>query len=65
MDLDRIEEHWCTAGAKPAEISDRAKTRQCDEMGTLGSGNHYLEVQKVMKILDRAAATAFGLAKDP
>ena len=64
MDLDRIEEHGCMAGAKPEEISDRAKTRQCDEMGTLGSGNHYLEVQKVVKILDRAAATAFGLAKD-
>ena len=63
MDLDRIEEHGCMAGAKPEEISDRAKTRQCDEMGTLGSGNHYLEVQKVAKILDRAAATAFGLAK--
>ena len=63
-DLDRIEEHGCMAGAKPEEISDRAKTRQCDEMGTLGSGNHYLEVQKVVKILDRAAATAFGLAKD-
>jgi tRNA-splicing ligase RtcB len=63
-DLDRIEEHGCMAGAKPEEISDRAKTRQCDEMGTLGSGNHYLEVQRVVKILDRAAATAFGLAKD-
>jgi tRNA-splicing ligase RtcB len=63
-DLDRIEEHGCMAGAKPEEISDRAKTRQCDEMGTLGSGNHYLEVQKVVKILDRAAATAFGLTKD-
>ena len=64
MDLDRIEEHGCMAVAKPEEISDRAKTRQCDEMRTLGSGNHYLEVQKGVKILDRAAATAFGLAKN-
>ncbi len=60
-DLDRIEEHGCMSGAKPEEISDRAKTRQRDEMGTLGSGNHYLEVQKVAKIVDRPAAAVFGL----
>ena len=63
-DLERIEEHGCMAGADPGAISDRAKTRQRDEMGTLGSGNHYLEVQVVTDIHDPAAATAFGLAQE-
>jgi tRNA-splicing ligase RtcB len=43
-DLERIEEHGCMAGAKPDEVSYHAKSRQRDEVGTLGSGNHYLEV---------------------
>jgi tRNA-splicing ligase RtcB len=49
------------AGADPAAVSDRAKHRQQDEMGTLGSGNHYLEVQEVDEVYDAAAAAAFGL----
>lgn len=48
-------------GAKPSEVSDKAKKRQRDEMGTLGSGNHYLEVQRVVDIFDKKAAKAFGL----
>ncbi len=60
-DLERIEEHGQMLHAKPREVSDRAKARQRDEMGTLGSGNHYLEVQEVDEIFDRAAAHAFGL----
>jgi tRNA-splicing ligase RtcB len=60
-DLERIEEHGCMAGAQPEEVSDHAKTRQRDEMGTLGSGNHYLEVQRVATIFDPAAAVVFGL----
>jgi tRNA-splicing ligase RtcB len=60
-DLERIEERGCMAGAKPEEISSRAKARQRDEMGTLGSGNHYLEVQKVARIFDRPIANAFSL----
>jgi len=60
-DLERIEEHGCMAGARPDEVSDRAKDRQRDEMGTLGSGNHYLEVQQVVKIVDPAVAAAFRL----
>jgi tRNA-splicing ligase RtcB len=61
-DLERIEEHGCMAGAQPGEVSQRAKERQSDEMGTLGSGNHYLEVQHVAEIFDAACAAAFGLA---
>jgi tRNA-splicing ligase RtcB len=61
-DLDRIEEGGRIPGADPAAVSERAKKRQRDEMGTLGSGNHYLEVQEVTEIFDRPAAAAFGLA---
>jgi len=62
-DLERIEEHGRMAGAKPACVSDRAKQRQRREMGTLGSGNHYLEVQEVAEIFDGAAAKNFGLRR--
>jgi len=60
-DLERIEEHGCMAGARADVVSERAKNRQRDEMGTLGSGNHYLEVQEVVEIYDAQAAAAFGL----
>jgi tRNA-splicing ligase RtcB len=60
-DLERIEERGCMSGARPEEVSRRAKDRQRDEMGTLGSGNHYLEVQRVVSVFDAAAASAFGL----
>lgn len=63
-DLDLIEEHGCMADAHPAWVSARARRRQQDEMGTLGSGNHYLEVQHVSEIHDPAAAEAFGLHLD-
>jgi tRNA-splicing ligase RtcB (3'-phosphate/5'-hydroxy nucleic acid ligase) len=61
-DLERIEERGCMMGADPAQVSERAKVRQRDEMGTLGSGNHYLELQHVAEILDARVAAAFGLA---
>jgi tRNA-splicing ligase RtcB len=48
-------------GARPEEVSYRAKKRQKDEMGTLGSGNHYLEVQQVVKVFDEKAASPFGI----
>ena len=60
-DLERIEDGGRIAGADPESVSDRAKERQRREMGTLGSGNHYLEVQFVAEIFDQAAAAAFGL----
>ena len=62
-DLERIEEHGQMAGAKPAKVSPQAKNRQRDEMGTLGSGNHYLEVQEVTAVYDDRIAAAFGLAQ--
>ena len=60
-DLKCIEEHGCMSGADPAQVSDKAKERQRREMGTLGSGNHYLEVQLVDKIYDAQAAAGFDL----
>jgi tRNA-splicing ligase RtcB len=63
-DLDRIEEHGTMKGAQPNQVSDRAKERQRREMGTLGSGNHYLEVQAVAEIYDPVVAKGFGLAQD-
>lgn len=63
-DLERIEEQGRVTGAEPEQVSDRAKERQRREMGTLGSGNHYLEVQAVAEIFDAAVAGAFGLARD-
>jgi tRNA-splicing ligase RtcB len=63
-DLDRIEERGCASGALPEAVSSRAKERQRGEMGTLGSGNHYLEIQRVSHVFDEQAATAFGLAVD-
>jgi tRNA-splicing ligase RtcB len=62
-DLERIEEHGRMSHAKPGEVSPQAKKRQRDEMGTLGSGNHYLEVQEVTDVYDGAIAKVFGLAK--
>ncbi len=61
-DLARVEEHGAVAGADPAAVSALAKRRQRDELGTLGSGNHYAEVQEVERVFDTAAAAAFGLA---
>jgi tRNA-splicing ligase RtcB (3'-phosphate/5'-hydroxy nucleic acid ligase) len=60
-DLERIEEYGCMAEARPEAISDKAKKRQQDEVGTLGSGNHYLEVQHVTAIYAKEVAQAFDL----
>lgn len=61
-DLARIEEGGQMAGAEPRFVSDRAKQRQTNQVGTLGSGNHYLEIQRVCELYDDRIAKAFGLA---
>ncbi len=61
-ELAYVEEQGRMAGADPGAVSLHAKTRQRQEMGTLGSGNHYLEVQKVAELDDPTAAAAYGLA---
>jgi tRNA-splicing ligase RtcB (3'-phosphate/5'-hydroxy nucleic acid ligase) len=63
-DLQRVEEGGCVVSAHPHEVSDRAKKRQREEMGTLGSGNHYLEVQRVAKISDDKIAATYGVYQD-
>jgi tRNA-splicing ligase RtcB len=60
-DLERIEEHGRMLEARAEFVSTKAKQRQRDEMGTLGSGNHYLEVQEVADICDADVAAGFGL----
>lgn len=62
-DLEYIEDHGCISGAVPDYVSDQAKKRQLGEMGTLGSGNHYCEMEVVEKIYDQEAAAAFGIAE--
>ncbi|MCR4283522.1 MAG: archease, partial [Bauldia sp.] len=63
-DLERIEEGGCVSGARPDSVSERAGERQRREMGTLGSGSHYLEVQAIAEIFDEVTAAAFGIEPD-
>ena len=60
-DLERTEDNGSLPGADPAAVSDRAYARGQDQLGTLGSGNHFLEVQVVDEIFDHEAAQAYGL----
>jgi tRNA-splicing ligase RtcB len=62
-DLEYIEEKGSIEGAKPENVSDKAKERQFRQVGTLGSGNHYLEVQYVEELYDEEAARLFGLER--
>lgn len=63
-DLEFCEESGALDGAAPGKVSDRAKQRGRTQIGTLGSGNHFLEVQYVEKVLDPEAAAQFGLQLD-
>ncbi|MDD5094826.1 MAG: RtcB family protein [Dehalococcoidia bacterium] len=60
-DLEFTEEHGCLEGADPGQVSDKAKKRGVPQLGTLGSGNHFLEIQVVDEIYDRSAAKTFGV----
>ena len=60
-DLTRTEESGCVEGANPAKVSDRAKIRGRAQIGSLGAGNHFIEVDWVEAVLDQATASAFGL----
>jgi len=63
-DLDKIEEGGQMQGADPNVVSEKAVKRGRPQLGTLGSGNHFCEIQFVEEIYDEAAARAFGLAED-
>jgi tRNA-splicing ligase RtcB (3'-phosphate/5'-hydroxy nucleic acid ligase) len=60
-DIARIEDHGRIQGAAATQVSSRAKERGHDQLGTLGSGNHFLEIQVVDEIFDFALAERFGL----
>ncbi len=63
-DIERSENYGKMPGALPENISGKAHKRQQNEMGTLGSGNHYLEVQQIKEIYDSKTAEKWGLRKD-
>ena len=65
-DLERIEDNGCMGNADPSKISDRAVARGLNQIGTLGSGNHYLEIQHVKEenIFDKEAAKKIGIFPD-
>ena len=63
-DLETVEEGGCIAGADPELVSDRAEERGQTQLGTLGSGNHFAELQYVAEIFDERIAAAFGLFPD-
>ncbi|MBF0216583.1 MAG: RtcB family protein [Candidatus Omnitrophica bacterium] len=62
-DIDRSEENGAMEGADPGHVSKRAFERGYDQTGTLGSGNHFLEVQEVVEIYDEKSAKVFGVEK--
>ena len=63
-DIDVCEENGCMKGADPTSVSEHARKRGGLQLGTLGSGNHFLEVQKVDKVFDERAARAMGIEQD-
>jgi tRNA-splicing ligase RtcB len=60
-DLEYIEDRGCIAGADPDAVSVHACQRGCEQLGTLGSGNHFVEIAYVEQVFDSLAADAMGL----
>ncbi len=60
-DLDRTEDNGCILGANAKDVSDRAIARGMPQLGSLGSGNHFLEIQEVTEIYDKDTAAKFGI----
>ena len=63
-DMERLEEGGCLAGADAGRVSQRAKERGRPQLGSLGSGNHFLEIQVVDKIFDQEVARSFGITHE-
>ncbi|MEM1689156.1 MAG: RtcB family protein [Candidatus Hadarchaeales archaeon] len=63
-DLERLEEGGCMGGADPSKVSQEAKKRGFPQLGSLGSGNHFLEVQVVDKIYNPEVAKKFGIFEE-
>jgi tRNA-splicing ligase RtcB len=64
QDLERTEESGCISGAQPSAVSARAKQRGRSQLGTLGAGNHFIEVDLVEQVFNADAAQAMGLKED-
>jgi tRNA-splicing ligase RtcB len=62
-DLEHTESRGCLAGADPAAVSERARMRGDGQLGTVGSGNHFIELERVERVLDAEAAAACGLTE--
>jgi len=62
-DIENCEEHGCLTDADPSFISARAKARGLGQMGSIGSGNHFIEIQEVSEIFDAQIAEAMGLVQ--
>jgi tRNA-splicing ligase RtcB len=60
-DLERTEERGCLAGADASKVSQRAKDRGLQQLGSLGAGNHFLEIDEVAELYDEEVAQVFGL----
>jgi len=63
-DIARTEENGCLEGANPAKVSARAKERGRSQIGSVGAGNHFVEVDRVEALLDPKSAAVFGLQED-
>jgi tRNA-splicing ligase RtcB (3'-phosphate/5'-hydroxy nucleic acid ligase) len=63
-DLERTESQGCLPGADSSAVSDRAHQRGRGQLGTMGSGNHFVELQRVERVLEEPAAEAYGLRDD-
>ena len=60
-DIKATEENGCMKGADPSKVSDLAKKRGCPQLGTLGAGNHFLEIQKVTDVFDNNMGKKWGV----
>jgi tRNA-splicing ligase RtcB len=62
-DLERTEEEGCLAGADASKVSQKAKDRGFRQLGSLGSGNHFLEIDEIEELYDEEVARVFGLSE--
>ena len=60
-DIEHTEERGCMEGADPSKVSELARKRGAPQLGTLGAGNHFLEIQKVSDIFDKETAKKWGI----
>lgn len=63
-DLEHIEDYGTIGWADPSKVSSRAMARGAEQLGTLGSGNHYLEIQKITNVFNQEVATALGIGQE-